>query len=170
MRRGSFGAVAFVPLVGEVGWAEDARLAASGAAPASAQRRELPEMIAGASEALPDLDDPAFGRLFERFADCRVLLLGEATWVEAMASAFEAGLPRTPSVETGGGLRGLVVTLVIRCAQTGELDPEHLCEFALSGSDNTFGALDLIGKETSQCFRFGRTRKSNLRVDVRSAH
>src|SRR5215217_8151182 len=36
-------------------------------------------MIAEAGEALPTFDDPAFGRLFDRFADRRVVLLGEAS-------------------------------------------------------------------------------------------
>lgn len=36
-------------------------------------------MIAAVAEPLPDIDDPAFGELFGRFADCRVVLLGEAT-------------------------------------------------------------------------------------------
>ncbi|WP_421937023.1 erythromycin esterase family protein [Phenylobacterium sp.] len=35
--------------------------------------------MALAAEPLPDLDDPAFGRLFDRFGDGRVVLLGEAT-------------------------------------------------------------------------------------------
>jgi len=35
--------------------------------------------IALAAEPLPDLDDPAFGRLFDRFGDAKVVLLGEAT-------------------------------------------------------------------------------------------
>lgn len=35
--------------------------------------------IALAAEVLPDLDDPAFGRLFDRFGDGRVVCLGEAT-------------------------------------------------------------------------------------------
>jgi protein-L-isoaspartate(D-aspartate) O-methyltransferase len=71
------GAVAFVPLIGEQGWAEDGRRAASNHVPGQSQT--LPEMIAGAAEALPGLDDPAFGRLFDRFADRRVVLLGEAS-------------------------------------------------------------------------------------------
>ncbi|HEX8384075.1 MAG TPA: erythromycin esterase family protein [Sphingomonas sp.] len=36
-------------------------------------------LIAGAAEPLPDIDDPAFGRLFDRFADARLVLLGEAS-------------------------------------------------------------------------------------------
>ncbi|WP_046869710.1 protein-L-isoaspartate(D-aspartate) O-methyltransferase [Microvirga massiliensis] len=73
------GAVAFVPLVGEQGWAEDGRRAATSHVPGQSRGRTLPEMIAEAAEPLPDFDDPAFGHLFDRFADCRVVLLGEAS-------------------------------------------------------------------------------------------
>jgi protein-L-isoaspartate(D-aspartate) O-methyltransferase len=73
------GAVMFVPLIGEQGWAEDGRRAASNHVPGRSRGRTLPEMIADAAEALPGLDDPAFGRLFDRFADRRVVLLGEAS-------------------------------------------------------------------------------------------
>ena len=71
------GAVVFVPLIGEQGWAEDGRRAATNHVPARA--RTVPQMIAEAAEPLPDFDDPAFGRLFDRFADRRVVLLGEAS-------------------------------------------------------------------------------------------
>jgi protein-L-isoaspartate(D-aspartate) O-methyltransferase len=75
----NLGAVAFVPLIGEQGWAEDGRRAATNHVPGQARGRSLPEMIAEAAESLPDFDDPAFGRLFDRFADRRVVLLGEAS-------------------------------------------------------------------------------------------
>ena len=39
----------------------------------------LPEMIARSAERLPDIDDPAFGALFDRFGEARVVLLGEAS-------------------------------------------------------------------------------------------
>ncbi len=39
----------------------------------------LPRLIAEAAELLPDIDDPAFGAMFERFADARVVCLGEAS-------------------------------------------------------------------------------------------
>src|SRR6476646_6347332 len=39
----------------------------------------LPRLIARAAEPLPDIDDPAFGQLFDRFGDARVVLLGEAS-------------------------------------------------------------------------------------------
>lgn len=73
------GAVAFVPLVGEQGWAEDGRRAASNHVPGQARGQTLAEMIRDAAEALPDFEDPAFGRMFDRFADRRVVLLGEAS-------------------------------------------------------------------------------------------
>src|SRR4051812_5797749 len=62
------GPVRFVPLIGREGWAGR-----------EAPSAPLPEMIARAAEPLPDLDDPAFGAMFDRFADARVILLGEAS-------------------------------------------------------------------------------------------
>jgi protein-L-isoaspartate(D-aspartate) O-methyltransferase len=73
------GAVTFVPLIGEGGWKEDGRRAASNHLPGSSRNQTLPEMIAEAAEELTDFDDPAFGRLFDRFAGRRVVLLGEAS-------------------------------------------------------------------------------------------
>jgi protein-L-isoaspartate(D-aspartate) O-methyltransferase len=75
----NLGAVAFVPLIGEQGWAEDGSRAASNHKPGHTLRQTQPEMIAEAGEDLPDFDDPAFGRLFDRWADRRVVLLGEAS-------------------------------------------------------------------------------------------
>ena len=40
---------------------------------------DLPGLIAGAAEPLPDISDPAFGAMFDRFGDARVVLLGEAS-------------------------------------------------------------------------------------------
>ena len=39
----------------------------------------LPELIRRSAETLPDLDDAAFGAMFDRFGDARVVLLGEAS-------------------------------------------------------------------------------------------
>lgn len=36
-------------------------------------------LIAARAEPLPEIDDPAFGRLFDRFGDARIVLLGEAS-------------------------------------------------------------------------------------------
>jgi protein-L-isoaspartate(D-aspartate) O-methyltransferase len=73
------GAVAFVPLIGEQGWAEDGRRSASNHVPGRSRGRTLPDMIADAAEPLPDLDDSTFGDLFDRYAERRVVLLGEAS-------------------------------------------------------------------------------------------
>jgi erythromycin esterase-like protein len=39
----------------------------------------LPRLIADAAEQLPDIDDRTFGEFFDRFADARVICLGEAS-------------------------------------------------------------------------------------------
>ncbi len=75
----NLGAVMFVPLIGEQGWKEDGRRAASNHVPGASRNQTLPEIIAEAGEDLPAFDDPAFGALFDRFADRRVVLLGEAS-------------------------------------------------------------------------------------------
>jgi protein-L-isoaspartate(D-aspartate) O-methyltransferase len=71
------GPVMFVPLIGEVGWPEPDDFAS--AAPAVRRPRDLAKLIADRAEDLPDFEAPAFGRLFDRFADRRLLLLGEAS-------------------------------------------------------------------------------------------
>ncbi|HUQ13224.1 MAG TPA: protein-L-isoaspartate(D-aspartate) O-methyltransferase [Novosphingobium sp.] len=71
------GAVRFVPLIGAHALAEDGTRAASDHR--AARARSLPEMIADAAERLPAIDDPAFAEAFDRFADRRVVMLGEAS-------------------------------------------------------------------------------------------
>src|SRR5438034_8704163 len=39
----------------------------------------LPALIAEQAEPLPRIDDPAFGAMFDRYGDARVVLLGEAS-------------------------------------------------------------------------------------------
>src|SRR5690606_6537207 len=75
----NLGAVTFVPLIGEQGWQEDGRRAATNHLPGASRGQGLAGMIADAAEDLPAFDDPAFGRLFDRFADRRLVLLGEAS-------------------------------------------------------------------------------------------
>jgi protein-L-isoaspartate(D-aspartate) O-methyltransferase len=60
------GRVRFVPLIGAHGWRD-------------AEPRSVAELVANAAEPLPDTDDPAFAQAFDRFADARVVLLGEAS-------------------------------------------------------------------------------------------
>jgi protein-L-isoaspartate(D-aspartate) O-methyltransferase len=77
------GPVRFVPLIGEHGWSEQAPEETSGPIEVELRPPARPRPPSGllreAAERLPDLDDPAFARLFDRFADARVVLLGEAT-------------------------------------------------------------------------------------------
>lgn len=74
------GEMRFVPLIGAQGWKDEAA-ARRPAEPRTfdAPEPSLPRMIAEAAEPLPTLEDPAFGALFDRFADARVVLLGEAS-------------------------------------------------------------------------------------------
>lgn len=71
------GPVRFVPLIGLHGLAEDGSRAASDHRAA----RDLPlhELVGQAAEPLPEIDDPGFAEAFDRFADRRVVLLGECT-------------------------------------------------------------------------------------------
>jgi protein-L-isoaspartate(D-aspartate) O-methyltransferase len=64
------GAVRFVPLIGAHAWTEKGE---------RSDPRSLPELIRDHAEPLPEIDDPAFGALFDRFGDARVVLLGEAS-------------------------------------------------------------------------------------------
>jgi protein-L-isoaspartate(D-aspartate) O-methyltransferase len=68
------GSVLFVPLIGAHGWADEA-----GQAVSAAGRLSLPQRIATAMEDLPEPEDAKFGAAFDRFADRRVVLLGEAS-------------------------------------------------------------------------------------------
>jgi len=80
------GTVTFVPLIGAGGWSEPA----VDSAPAfervwpkrpsvSVRAPSTTDLIRAAAEPLPEPDDPTFGEMFDRFAEVRVVLLGEAT-------------------------------------------------------------------------------------------
>jgi protein-L-isoaspartate(D-aspartate) O-methyltransferase len=69
------GGVMFVPLIGEEGWVDENRRPQG----REAARKSTPELIAEAAENLPAIDDLAFGAMFDRFAEKRVVLLGEAS-------------------------------------------------------------------------------------------
>lgn len=68
------GAVMFVPLIGEHGWPDMATPPAI-----RAPKKSLPDMIHDAAVDLPNLNDGAFATFVDRFADRRLLLLGEAS-------------------------------------------------------------------------------------------
>jgi len=71
------GGVRFVPLIGAHGRWEDGNRAASNHKPA--RELSLAECIAESAEPLPEIEDPEFAAAFDRFADRRVVLLGEAS-------------------------------------------------------------------------------------------
>jgi protein-L-isoaspartate(D-aspartate) O-methyltransferase len=80
------GGVMFVPLIGEHGWSKDEQAGLrSRRAPEPRSFREpardqtISDLIGAAAEPLPDFDDPAFGKMFDRFANAKVVLLGEAS-------------------------------------------------------------------------------------------
>jgi protein-L-isoaspartate(D-aspartate) O-methyltransferase len=77
------GGVTFVPLIGEEGWIDGASADRRPVEPRTFREpptdQPIAQLIAEAAEPLPDFDDPAFGRLFDRFADAQVVLLGEAS-------------------------------------------------------------------------------------------
>ncbi len=82
-REEDLGAVAFVPLIGEEGWTPDetrpqvpVREPRSWTRPAP---ESLPSLIARAAEPLAAIDDPAFAEPFDRFADARLVLIGDAS-------------------------------------------------------------------------------------------
>ncbi|MBV8185901.1 MAG: protein-L-isoaspartate(D-aspartate) O-methyltransferase [Alphaproteobacteria bacterium] len=67
--------VRFVPLIGEEGWTEDE----ARDRPARPTPLGLPQLVRAGEQALPDLGDPEFGGLFDRYGDRKVVLLGEAS-------------------------------------------------------------------------------------------
>ena len=92
------GPVRFVPLIGEHGWSEELPDESGGPIEVElrppARPRPPTGLLRETAERLPDLDDPAFGRLFDRFADARVVLLGEATHGTSEFYQARAGITR----------------------------------------------------------------------------
>jgi protein-L-isoaspartate(D-aspartate) O-methyltransferase len=91
-RREDLGAVMFVPLIGEQGWAEPGvaprprrgvmppRAAGPLIAPSPASRPPLvSRLIAECAEPIARIEDASIDSLLERIGDARVVLLGEAT-------------------------------------------------------------------------------------------
>ena len=67
--REDLGAVRFVPLIGAHGFQDTSQ----------ALVRSVPRLIAEAAEPLPKIEDARFAAHFDRFADARVVMLGEAS-------------------------------------------------------------------------------------------
>jgi protein-L-isoaspartate(D-aspartate) O-methyltransferase len=76
------GGVGFVPLIGAQGYAEQGapeRVAETRSVRAPSPDLTIPQLIAQAAQPLPDLDRAAFAAPFDRFAEARVVLLGECS-------------------------------------------------------------------------------------------
>ncbi len=71
--------VRFVPLIGEQGWAEEHKDFRRAPRQEPRPISGLHQLIRAAEQPLPDLEDPSFASAFDRFADRRVVLLGEAS-------------------------------------------------------------------------------------------
>jgi protein-L-isoaspartate(D-aspartate) O-methyltransferase len=87
------GGVHFVPLIGAEGWPDD-----------GLRRPSLADLVAGAAEPLPEIDDPAFAAVFDRFADRQLLLLGEATHGTAEFYRVRAAVTRRLVERHGFGI------------------------------------------------------------------
>ncbi|MGZ8336725.1 MAG: protein-L-isoaspartate(D-aspartate) O-methyltransferase [Allosphingosinicella sp.] len=72
------GQVRFVPLIGEHGW-QSGDSADDLPRPAAPLPRTIETQIRDAAELLPGFDDSGFAKAFDRFADARIVLLGEAS-------------------------------------------------------------------------------------------
>jgi protein-L-isoaspartate(D-aspartate) O-methyltransferase len=72
-----FGPVRFVPLIGEHALPEDGTRSASDHR--AARDKPLPALIAEAAVPLPAIDDDGFAAAFDRFADRRIVMLGECS-------------------------------------------------------------------------------------------
>lgn len=82
------GGVMFVPLIGAAGWSEEPAIEADRPGSAKPVPRTLPELIRASAVRLPAPDAPDFAQAFDRFADRRVVLLGEAS--HGTAEFYEA--------------------------------------------------------------------------------
>lgn len=71
--------VRFVPLIGAEGWPEEQENFRQGPRRDARPAGGLHQLIRAAAQPLPDLDDANFASAFDRYADRRVVLLGEAS-------------------------------------------------------------------------------------------
>jgi erythromycin esterase-like protein len=65
------------------------------------QEGRIAAMIARDAEPLPDIDDPAFGRMFDRFAGARLVLMGEASHCTSELYRARAAITRRLIAEHG---------------------------------------------------------------------
>jgi len=91
LAREELGAVRFVPLIGAHGHADTS----------PALVRSVPELIFDAAEELPEIDNPSFAIPFDRFADARVVMLGEASHGTSEFYRARAAITQRMVVEHG---------------------------------------------------------------------
>ncbi|MDR5806770.1 protein-L-isoaspartate(D-aspartate) O-methyltransferase [Caballeronia sp. LZ019] len=106
------GSVMFVPLIGAAGWADEPDLRHTAPSmPPQAQRasaaRSLPDLIRASAVPLPAPAAPEFAQAFDRFADKRVVLLGEAS--HGTAEFYEARAAITRRLIEKHGFRFVAV-------------------------------------------------------------
>ncbi|MDR5734583.1 protein-L-isoaspartate(D-aspartate) O-methyltransferase [Caballeronia sp. LZ025] len=108
------GSVMFVPLIGTAGWTDEPEIRpaspsmprqAASAAPTAA--RSLPDLIRASAVRLPAPAAPDFARAFDRFADKRVVLFGEAS--HGTAEFYEARAAITRRLIERHGFRFVAV-------------------------------------------------------------
>lgn len=75
----NLGAVRFVPLIGEEGWQDERAFLSNRHRPEAGEKKALSDLVADAAEPLPTPEDASFAGIIDRFADRRVILLGEAS-------------------------------------------------------------------------------------------
>jgi len=95
----------------------------------SADERSLIEILKGAAEPLPDPSEAAFAAAFDRFADARVVLLGEATHGSSEFYRARAAITRR-LVERHG--------FTIVAVEADWPDAAHLDRFIRDGADEPF--------------------------------
>ncbi|WP_064696737.1 protein-L-isoaspartate(D-aspartate) O-methyltransferase [Rhizobium aegyptiacum] len=87
------GGVCFVPLIGEDAWTA-AHPMYTTTAPSSHIEETPCKLIAAVAEEFPSVDDRSFAALFDRFAESRIVLLGESTHGTAEFYAARAAISR----------------------------------------------------------------------------
>ena len=98
-REEKLGAVRFVPLIGEAGWAEEQTPGRPFRRAAPPQT--LPEKIAAAAEPFADIVRAPLDKLLSRIGDARVVLLGEASHGTAEFYEMRAHITRALVEEKG---------------------------------------------------------------------
>ncbi|EKS70563.1 MULTISPECIES: protein-L-isoaspartate(D-aspartate) O-methyltransferase [Caballeronia] len=93
-RDEDLGGVMFVPLIGAQGWSDEPDIRTDKPTLEEPVARTLPDLIRASAVRLPALGAPDFAHAFDRFADKRVVLLGEASHGTAEFYVARAAITR----------------------------------------------------------------------------